>query len=283
MKYSEAYKSACDRLEKAGIENFEFDCFCLLEKAFGINRTSFFLKKNDDINTDCKSFFDLVERRINREPLQYIIGEWEFVDSNFYVGKGVLIPRQDTELLVEVVSDFIKSNDVKVVFDLCSGSGCIGITLAKHFPHIQVYCFEYSSDALKYLEKNVELNNVKNTTVVYDDIFKGFDYFDLPSPDVIVSNPPYIITDEVLSLQKEVQSEPFIALDGGKDGLDFYRCIEEKWLDSLTENGLCAVECGENQAEDIKNIFKNKCNIIKFDKDLNNIDRVVSATGKVKK
>ena len=191
---------------------------------------------------------DAIERRLSGEPLQYIIGEWEFYSLPFLVGKGVLIPRPDTETLVDCALEFIGSHPLSCI-DLCSGSGAVAIAVEKN-SRAKVSALEKSEEAFYYLEKNIKLNNSEVLAI------KG-DINDAPREkyDVILSNPPYIPTGDLAGLQKEVQREPRMALDGGLDGLDFYKIIVKNWLPALNSGGMIAVECGIGQAEDIKGLF----------------------------
>ena len=189
------------------------------------------------------------------------------------VGEGVLIPRPETELLVDFSLEYLKNKNKPVGFDLCSGSGCIGLTVAKHFPDAKIFLLEKSDEALKYLLKNKEKLSVSNAEIIPGDIFDGFDSFDIPKPDLILSNPPYIISSEVSSLQSEVLKEPVMALDGGVDGFDFYKTIADKWLKEC--EGAIAVECGEDQADEIKKMFSLYCSDISSVNDFNGIERAV--------
>lgn len=274
MTFYEVLKAGEEMLRQGNTENSAFDARCIFNFAFGMDEKDYIINSKMNCN-DTKDFFPLIEKRLAGCPLQYIIGEWDFMSCTFKVGEGVLIPRQDTELLAEKAMEYMGSHSVKTVFDLCSGSGCIGISLAKEFPKTDFYCVEISDDALKYLNENVSLNGVDNITVIKGDIKKGFDNFRLPRPDVILSNPPYISSSETLSLQKEVLSEPQLALDGGDDGLDFYRVIYSKWTDCLKEKGALFLECGEDQAEKIRDIFGDgfSCEIFR---DYNNIQRLTA-------
>lgn len=255
-------------------DDYVFDSWCLFSEVFQLNKTQYILNKNETADEKLiKNLFELTEKRKKGQPLQYLLGKWYFLDNEFYVGKGVLIPRADTECLVEEVARYIQNNDVKIVYDLCSGSGCIGISLAKMFEKITVYLVEKSSQALKYLEKNVVLNGVNNVKIISGDIFDGCKKMGLISCDVIVSNPPYIRSDEIKTLQQEVKNEPITALDGGKDGLVFYRELKN-WFDEIDNCKFIAMECAEDQAEDIKSIF-NDYKQISYVYDLNNIKRDV--------
>lgn len=256
-------------LEEAEIENARFDAMCLLQSALNLNSAEILFRKNEPVNLDdFDKFFKMIAQRGRKNPLQYILGKWEFYGFDFYVGEGVLIPRPDTEILVE----YVENNPLKenpVVFDLCSGSGCIGISVAKILKNSTVYLSEKSEDAYKYILKNIELNSVKNVKpycVPIPEIFSQ-----LPQADIIISNPPYIKTGELDTLQAEVKKEPMLALDGGEDGLDFYRLLKEYAVDKLNDKGYIIVECGDTQAQDVAKIFST--NIIL--KDYHGIDRAV--------
>ncbi len=278
MKIYELLKYGRRLLEESAIEDYDFDAECLFCDAFGFDRNKLFLNRHEEAD-EAKSelYISFIERRRKGEPLQYIIGKWPFMNGEFFVGEGVLIPRYDTEVLVETAAEFIRNHsDVKVVCDLCSGSGCVGISLAMLFPYLQVYCVELSDKAFKYLEKNIRQNNVSNVRAVKGDITEGHKFFDFGRIDVLVSNPPYIETKEIETLSAEVQREPHMALDGGEDGLYFYRTIGDKWLKYLEKGSFSAFECGETQAGILSELYSQFSSEINIHKDLNGIDRVVS-------
>lgn len=218
---------------------------------------------------------EIIDRRKNGEPLQYLVGKWDFYGFTFEVGEGVLIPRPETENLVEYVLNEIKDVKNPIVYDLCSGSGCIGLTIAKLRPDSKVYLFEKEDRAFYYLYKNLENFGLKNVSAVKCDVFT-FDFSDFPLADLIVSNPPYIKSDEIPLLQTEVQKEPASALDGGRDGLNFYRCISSKWLNKAKKGGLIALECGDTQSNEILPMFSDKVTEKNVIFDFNNIDRIVA-------
>ena len=216
------------------------------------------------------------DRRLAGEPIQYILGSWDFMDFTFKVGEGVLIPRPETEIVVEEILNRIADIKEPVVYDLCAGSGCIGLSIKALKPDAKVYLVEKSDKALVYLKDN-RLNvcgDSDDVTVIHGDILIP-ESFDLPKADVIISNPPYIRSDEIQTLQREVLREPHMALDGGEDGLIFYRVLVKDWTKKLKNDGFMAFECGEDQADDICNLFDN----INFDSevinDYNNIQRIV--------
>ena len=218
---------------------------------------------------------NIINRRKAGEPLQYILGNWDFYDLTFSVGEGVLIPRPETELLVEFALENLKKINNPVVYDLCAGTGCIGLTIAKHLPQATVYLLEKEQSAYEFLRKNAENLLLKNVKLINDDLFT-MDLVNLPLADIIISNPPYIPSSEICGLQKEVLFEPVSALDGGADGLQFYRCLASKWINKVKENGLMAFECGDNQSSDIIQLFKGKFKDNKVIFDFNNIDRIVT-------
>lgn len=269
MTLKEAYNYGTYFLSCNGVDEAEFKSLCLVCHLAGIKNCQYEQHKDDDIIM--KRFADLLWRVKSGEPLQYVIGKWDFYESEFYVGRGVLIPRPETEELVELAVSYIKVLGKCVIYDLCAGSGCIGVSIAKACPEATVYMIEKSADAMFYLLKNSD--GVDNAKVICGDINTSFD---LPKADVIISNPPYIKSNDIYSLQKEVRYEPDMALDGGEDGLDFYRIINDKWSSSLNGDGSLFLEIGDDQRNDILNVLSNFENI-KVMKDMYGNDRMVSA------
>lgn len=277
MTISELENLGSQKLRASGKENSDFDARCLLEFVLNLNPTQYLLNRSEEVDSVCaEKFLSLVERRSNGEPLQYILGKWEFMGLPFYVGEGVLIPRPETEMLVEFALDFLKDKKNPVVIDLCSGSGCIAISVAKHLPNAKVYAVEKSDLAFPYLKKNIWLNCVFNVSAVHGDIFDSTLLSDI-KPDLILSNPPYIRSPEIASLQSEVRNEPSMALDGGEDGLIFYREIANGWLDRLGTGGAIAAECAEDQTEDIIRMFSEKTKYAEAFNDLSGLPRTVTA------
>ena len=276
----ELYKKCTARLEKDGIDDASLDARLLVECACGISHGEFLLKRDRQASDEEVSKAEIyTEKRLSGKPVQYITGKWEFLDMEFSVGEGVLIPRPETEELVMYAFEKIKNMKKPVVFDLCSGSGCIGLSIKNLCPDADVYMVEKSDEALRFLEKNrIDLGFGNNTVLVKGDILKGYEGFAfLPKPDVIISNPPYIKTAEIATLQKEVQNEPHMALDGGEDGYIFYRCLSEKWLPFINDGGFMAVECGEEQAVDIAAMFSENAAETEIINDFNGTERMVSA------
>ncbi len=274
MTLSSLIKKAVEQLEANGVNNAFNEAVWMLEELIVNVRTLLVLCPETEIDANKTELFsEMINRRANGIPVQYIIGSWDFYGNSFAVGEGVLIPRPETELLVEFAADVLKNKPDAVVLDLCAGSGCVGLSVARHFPQSRVYLLEKSEKAFAYLSENKKTLGCANAQLINGDIFSGFEFFNIPKPDVILSNPPYINSDEIALLQKEVLAEPVMALDGGKDGLEFYRAIAEKWLGYC--NLAVAVECGEGQADDIKNIFSSACYNLKAVEDFNGIERIV--------
>ncbi|MBO5858059.1 MAG: peptide chain release factor N(5)-glutamine methyltransferase, partial [Clostridia bacterium] len=191
----------------------EFEAICIFEDLLNISKSKIYF--DDIVVTDeqIKTVESVINRRKNGEPLQYILGKWDFYDMTFNVGEGVLIPRPETEILVDFALEKIKDIENPVIYDLCAGSGCIGLTVANHRKDAKVFLLEKEDGALKYLKSNKEKYNLDNAFIIKGDLFE-VDFLNFPDADVILSNPPYIPACEIESLQKEVHFEPITALDG---------------------------------------------------------------------
>ncbi len=271
------YRDAIKKLTEAGCDSPEFDAQQLVSFCFGMNKTQLLLNSGNPIEEGKLIFFeDCVKRRCEHEPLQYIIGMWDFHRFSFKVGEGVLIPRPETELLVEFAAEKIQKNEFQVVYDLCCGSGCIGLTVAKLFPAVKVFCIDLSDKAIEYTTMNKELLGTDNVQIVKADILDSVGFLGLPRPDIILSNPPYIKTEEIKSLQHEIAFEPFMALDGGDDGLVFYRALSDNWFTYINKGGYIAMEIGEEQGKDVLSMFINKAEKARIIKDASGLDRVVA-------
>lgn len=241
-----------------GVENARFEAEQLLQKA-GVPRIRLLTEPNADVpERTADTAREMLERRLSGYPLQYILGEWEFFGLTFPVGEGVLIPRQDTEVLAELARDFLleRAPEERSVLDLCAGTGCIGVTLAK-LCGAKVMCVELSERAFGYLERGIALNGAERlVTAVRGDVTDGAFAESLGGEyDVIVSNPPYLTETDMRNLQTEVTFEPKTALYGGKDGLDFYRKMLEVWTKQLRNGGAFAVEIGIGQERSVMEIF----------------------------
>ena len=280
MTVFELYKFCESELEKNKKADAGAEARLILQKVLGFDRTQLLLSK--DNLADAKTVAEaqrILEQREKNIPLQYILGEWDFYGQTFKVGEGVLIPRPETEELCTAVIERLKKMQAPTVFDLCAGSGCIGITLKKQVMQANVYLVEYFDEALGFLNENrMSLSVARSVPAIKGDVLEGYEKFGfLPRPDVIVSNPPYIKKSELAFLQSEVRCEPSAALDGGEDGLVFYRAFAEKWLPFINDGGFIAVECGETQAEKIASLFSKHSGEITVLKDFNGIDRFVIA------
>ena len=259
MTVGEARRRGETILRDAGLEDTRFQADCLLAAVLQCTHTQLLLQTQQEVDTaQERRFFALTDRLCAGEPLQYLLGEWDFLGLTLAVGEGVLIPRPETEQLALLAIDALKEKPNPMVLDLCAGSGCIALAIAAARPDARVYALEYSAQAFAYLEKNIRRCALPNVTAVRGDVLAGFALSGLPRADVIVSNPPYIRTAEIAFLQAQVQKEPHMALDGGADGYRFYRALAEQWTDALLPDGTIAMECGEGQAAEIIRLFAEK-------------------------
>lgn len=274
MTAPELYFHAKKIFECNNIESASFESMCILEHVFGKKLSVLLLEKPTASEEQKNTVNNLAYRRICGYPLQYLLGKWEFFGLPFYVGEGVLIPRQDTETLVETVLK-IKLPENPKILDLCSGSGCIGVSLALNIKNADVTAVEISDKAAEYIKKNAELNNT-DLNIVKDDVLSEKTAEIFSGIDVIVCNPPYLTAEDMKSLQKEVTFEPETALFGGKDGLDFYRNITKLWKDCLKSGGILAYEIGMGQEDAVMKILEENNFInIEMTEDLSGIIRVV--------
>lgn len=243
-------------LEEKGIDDAEFDTLCIFQDMLG-DKNPLFRPLEAVTEEDENRIRRLIKLRCEGNPLQYLLGEWEFYGCPIKVGEGVLIPRPDTETLVDEVLDICRSRGLKApkIADLCSGSGCIAIALKKQLPEAEVTAVEISEKALGYLKVNAKLNDA-DIRIVEGDVLKKETQKKFSQLDIIVSNPPYLTAEEMRTLQKEVTFEPPLALFGGEDGLGFYRAITELWRNSLKTGGILAYEFGEGQHEAVSSIMK---------------------------
>ena len=252
MKLKEIRKNTAKLLSENGIEASAFETDVILQTVLELDKTALIMKLESELSAEqLERISTIVRKRVEGYPLQYIVGSWEFYGREFLVGEGVLIPRADTETLIDTAKKLVEKNST--VIDLCSGSGCIAITLEKEL-EARTYALEKSEKAFEYLTKNVKLNNSK-TTPLLRDVLDEKSPSDLPEADLVVSNPPYIKTDEIKTLSKEVGYEPEMALDGDKDGLKFYREITRLWKDRIKNGGYLVYEIGYTQADDVCKIL----------------------------
>ena len=267
-----------NRLKNKQIDTARLDSQLLLGHVLNKNKL-YLIMNNEEVVSDEKvnEYFSLIEKREAKMPIKYILKQCEFMGMDFYVEEGVLIPRPDTEILVEEVLKNIAPNDEKNICDLCCGSGAIGISIASLRQNTKVDLIDYYDIPEKVTLINIEKNNLQDRTrfiksdLLNEIISLGLKY------DILVSNPPYIEADEIANLMDDVKEyEPHTALDGGKDGLIFYRKIVDQSIDILNKNGILAFEIGYNQGEAVKTLMEQKeFKEVKVIKDLAGLDRVV--------
>lgn len=276
MTIFSAYNDTKNKLRQAGIEPYVFEAKQIIRFVTKYSNAQIMEKYMEELDPLKEQFLkSVVLGRVKRIPLQYLLGEWSFFGYDFFVGKGVLCPRPDTETLVEVALELIGNAPAKIA-DLCAGSGCVGISVAKERPITLITAVEKYDAAYDFLTRNIEKNGAENVIAVKGDIetYETNEKFDL-----ILSNPPYISRDEMATIDEETKNEPETALFGGEDGLDFYKIILNKWLPRLNEGGSLAVEVGAGMSESVKALFtaaglKN----VKTKEDINGIERVVYGT-----
>ncbi len=275
MKLSDVLKNTADKFKKAGIDTANLDAGLLLCKYLQVDKVYLIVNSDKDIEVD-DEFEKLVKRRENHEPMHYILGSVEFYGLEFKVNKNVLIPRPDTEVLVEKVIEYV-GDKPHTLLDIGTGSGCIPITVAANCKNVKAYTVDISKEATAVAKENAKINGVdKSVNFINMDILTDFPDFEV---DCIVSNPPYIEDEIISTLMSDVKDyEPLIALKGGKDGLVFYRRISEKGLEILKSGGMIAFEVGHNQSGKVAEILENDgYSDVKITNDLAGIGRVVSA------
>ena len=276
MTIKEALNQGVIMLKNENIEAPKNKARQLLEKTLKQSKEYLIIYDTKEITAlQRENYIKNIKRLIQGEPLQYITGKQEFMKLNFLVNKDVLIPRQDTEILVEEVIEISKKIANPVILDLCTGSGAIAISIAKYVPSAKIYASDISPKALDIAKQNAELNRVKNNIeFIESNLFNKIKNLKF---DVIVSNPPYIEKDEIKKLSKDVQREPIIALDGGKDGLDFYRKISNEAYSFLNRQGYLCLEIGYNQKKAVTKIIEEQKRYINIysKKDLCENDRIV--------
>ena len=262
-------------------ETPQLDAEVILSHVLNKDRIYLFLNRNEEISAEHAAIFNgLIERRSKGEPVAYITGSKEFMGLDFNVKPGVLIPRGDTEILVEEVMKRIKKemNNNLVIVDIGCGSGAISVSLAKYIENAMVYAIDLMDVPIETTRSNAKRNNVENRVMaIKSDLMSGFDHKVVGNIDVIVSNPPYIQQDEYEQLMVDVKEfEPKSALTDEGDGLEFYRRITTEATVYLKQNGLLAYEIGYNQAESVSKIMhENGFYNVECIKDLGNKDRVV--------
>lgn len=264
---------AIERLQAAHIPDAAFEVWCLLEDIAGVPHGN--LSEKPLEQRVLQQLDDALQQRLDGRPLQYILGEWDFLNLRLKVGEGVLIPRADTEILCETVAAALQNTPSPRILDLCAGSGCVGLGMASFIPSATVLAVEKFPKAWAFLQENIRRYPQYAVQAVQADVLTDFDAVD-GLFDALVSNPPYIPTADLAGLMREVQKEPSSALDGGADGLQFYRVILSRWISKLKIGGFCAVEIGFDQAQAVNRLFGEagleNCRIVK---DYGGNDRVV--------
>ena len=281
MKYRELYKQGMEKLSSENIADAKIDARLLLEYACNTDRNALFLKGDMEVDDEkADVYFGLIDKRMEHIPLQHLTGEQEFMGLTFGVNEYVLIPRQDTECLVEIVLKHL--HDGMRILDMCTGSGCILISLLHYSNDCQGVGVDLSTEALKVAAHNAVLlgnNGIANTmdaTFVQSNLFENVD----GKFDIIVSNPPYIKTEVIDTLMPEVKDfEPMMALDGMEDGLYFYRRIILDAKKHLLRGGQLFFEIGYDQGEEVSALMREAGYVdVEVSKDLAGLDRVVYGT-----
>lgn len=268
------YRRLCAIFQDAKIEDAEWDALCLMEHFCAVSPS--LLRAAPDRNYENEALESAVRRRLSHEPLQYILGEWEFYRQTYEVTSDCLIPRADTEILVEKA---IRLLPIGARFaDLCTGSGCIAISTLAERPDTRAIALEKFPATLSLAKKNAVKNGVfdRFEGLLADVLFPSPALVDFAPLDAILSNPPYIPTKDIAKLSPEVHAEPAVALDGGDDGLLFYRAILKNYASLLKKDGFFLFEIGFDQADDLIALGKehNFAHIRVF-RDLGDRDRVV--------
>lgn len=271
MEIRVALKEGLNYLENSKYTNPFFEVRLILSRLLDKDMSYLISHDKEDLNDDILSeYFNILNRRKNGEPLQYIFGETEFYGNTFYIDENVLIPRDDTEISIEVLNKIFKENNIKSFVEIGSGSGIVSVTMANIYRDTKFTAVDISDYAIKNTLKNIKRYNLENIEVLKSNLFENI----TGKYDIIYSNPPYIRTDEIEKLQVEVKDyEPMNALDGGIDGLYFYRQIIRSAKEFLSDDGYLVFEIGHDQADDLKNLLKDYS--VEVIKDLSNRDRVV--------
>ena len=261
-------------LEENGIEAPDFEALQMLQ-SLGYSKIQILEGRGVLTQQQQEQLRQLASRRLEGEPLQYLLGEWEFYGLTLKVGPGVLIPRPDTETLVEAGLSYLKGRTGCRVLDLCAGTGCVGLAVEQNAKNISaLYALEKEEAAFFYLKENLAAYESRFMPLHQDGLAPGPETDRL---DLILCNPPYLTGEDMESLQTEVRCEPPSALDGGEDGLDFYRRLTAVWKDRLVSGGLLAYEIGMGQQEDVSRILTREgLEQIHWKEDLSGIVRVVA-------
>ncbi len=256
--YNNLFLDTRKRLRAAGVEDAQLEARELVCFALGKTKEQFYRDMNLYVTAPQEARVEeLVQRRLAGEPVAYIIGEWEFYGLPLDISREVLVPRSDTEVLAEqAIALTLQAGEGARVLDLCAGSGCIGLAVAANAPDCRVVLADWSEEALRICRQNVRRNGLNARVTCVKANARATAPASLWDFDVIVSNPPYIPTGEIDTLDVTVRDyEPRMALDGGKDGLDFYRDIAAKWQTALRLGGTLLFEVGIGQAPEVEQIL----------------------------
>lgn len=273
MKIQELLEIGVKKLKEKSIENPIFISRRLM--CFTLQKDRIYLITNSEKEVSKeqeKKFLEYISKIEKHIPIQYIINSQEFMKMNFYVDENVLIPRQDTEVVVEEAIKIIENNNFKNILDMCTGSGILAITIAKYVENCNVNAIDISKEALEIAKKNAISNGVKDKIkFIHSNMFENIN----GKYDLIISNPPYIKTDVIKTLSEEVKKEPVIALDGGKNGLEFYNILAINAHKFLNPEGYLVLEIGYDQKEEVTNILMDNYKDITCIKDMGGNDRVI--------
>lgn len=275
MKIKELLNYGKKLLKDNDIEDADIISKVLLEYILNIDKTRLIIDQDinvEEYNKD-RYYFSLIEI-IGGTPVQYITNKQEFMKLNFYVDENVLIPQPDTETLVEKVIEIAKNINEPEILDICTGSGCIGTSISKNVIDAHITMSDISENALNIAKKNYQNNILKEDAIfIKSNMFENIQN----SFDIIVTNPPYIESKIIETLPEDVKKEPHIALDGGEDGLDFYRILIKESMNYLKPQGYLCMEIGYNQKETIEELVCENGNYEEIEsiKDISGNDRVI--------
>lgn len=257
MNISEALSSGYNLLKEAQIESYIIDTQLLLSRVLNVDKLYLIMNRNEELSKEIEvKFEELLKKRKEKMPIAYILNDVEFMGLHYYVKEGVLIPRPDTEILVEECLTIIKNNQLKTICDMCCGSGAIGLAIGKHMEDTKVCLYDISDTAIEVSSRNQEILGLeRRTNIIKSDLFER-PLKEKMKFDMIVSNPPYIEEHIIPTLMEDVKNyEPHLALSGGPDGLEFYRRICEDGKELLNPSGYMCFEIGYNQEQETKELL----------------------------
>lgn len=275
MTIKEALSNSINTLKQSNIESPIQIAKIVLSNVLKQSKEYILINEKEILDSKMyETFMKKIEQISLGIPMQYVTNKQEFMGMEFYIDENVLVPRPDTEILVEEAISIIKNNSQKLVLDMCTGSGAIAVSIAKYTTVDKVYAVDISQKALEVAIKNAIKNKVENKIkFINSNMFENLEIG--KKFDMIISNPPYIETKIIPTLSKQVQKEPYIALDGGEDGLNFYRNLAINAKKYLTNSGVLALEIGYNQRESVINLLRDKFANVCCKKDLSGNDRVI--------